>query len=144
MPIQFFPAAFNPSKQDALHYGIHLCGTAGFYAINGALFGIATPLAAALFLVGSSLSARAIHHALDKCFQPKSIANRVCCFATAFFAGSLAGAYLTTAMGLTITFASAMMLHAAALAVVVTITCLAIPCILCAGAAIGVKLLPNN
>ncbi len=130
----------NPANTE---YGISLLGTAGLYALSGVLLGVAPPLGAALFAVVSTLGTRTIHYALNKWFEPASIPQKIACFVTAFFAGSLISAFLTNAVGLSMSFAVGMLLHAAALSTVLTVICVALPCVLCLGAAIGVRLLPE-
>lgn len=124
-------------------YAMSLCTVAGLYGFTGGLFGIASPLGAAAFGFASMMSTRIVNSIFEKWGYPAHLAQKVIHFVSSFFLGSLISAFAINATGLTFSFAAGMLLHAVALSTVLTVMLVAIPCILCVGAAIGIRLVPE-
>jgi hypothetical protein len=124
-------------------YALSMCGVAGMYALAGAVCPVATPLAAAVYGIASALSTRAILCVFNKCHSPTELTQKVASFVVAFLAGSLISAFLTNASGLSMSFAAGMLLNAVIISSVLTVTFVAIPCILFFGAAVGLRFLPS-
>src|SRR5690348_1555380 len=121
-------------------YAMSLFAVAGLYGITGGLFAIAPPLSAGAFGIASMLSSRAIQSVSDKWGYSGHLAPKVACFASSFFLGSTISAFAINAIGLSFSFAAGMLLHGAILTTLLSVALVALPCILCIGAAIGIRL----
>lgn len=126
-------------------WALSVCGVAGLYGLVGCALPLATPIAAAVFGVTSTLSSRVFLWIFDKleCTQD-IVTQKVAAFAISLFAGSIVGTLLTNATGLSLSFAAGILLHTAVVGSVLTVIFVAIPCLLCIGATIGIYYLPNN
>jgi hypothetical protein len=143
MPVQPFVSFFRP-KCDA-EYITNLCGAAGLYVLAGSALSLTSPLSAAVYSLTSILSTRFALWAWDKCpCEQNDLTSKIAAFASAFFVGSIAGGFLTNALGLSMPFTTGLLLHGAVLATVLVVTGVALACILCIGACLTVRLLPEE
>jgi hypothetical protein len=124
-------------------YVLSLFAVAGLYGLTGGVLAVTSPLSAAAFGIASMLSTRVIQSIFDKWGYPAHLAQKVIYFVSSFFLGSLISAFAINALGLSFSFAAGMLLHGAILSTLLSVTLVALPCILCIGAAIGVRLLPD-
>lgn len=143
MSIQSLFSFFHRPKCDA-EYITNLCGAAGLYALAGTALSLASPWSAAAYSLTTILSTRAALWALNKypC-DPSDLTAKIAVFVSSFFAGSVMGAFLTSSMGLPMSFATGMLLHGAILSTVLIVTAVALACLLGIGACISVRSLPE-
>lgn len=124
------------------YYG-SLCAATGAYGLAGAALGIASPITAALYGLTSILSTRLILPVYNQWRAPTNLTQRIIYFAAAFFSGTICGAVITNGLGFSIGAVTCILLHATVLSVVFLVIFVSIPCLLCMGTAIGVRLLPE-
>ena len=138
---------FYPSRPKCdIEHAKSFFGIAGLYALAGAASSIASPVPAAVYCITSTLCTRIVHWALEKSsfVEKDNLIHRITAFASSFFIGSVVGAFITSAMGLPITFTAGIFLHGVVIATVLTVTAVAFICLLCSGVWIGVSMLPNS
>jgi hypothetical protein len=125
-------------------YILHMCNITGLYAIAGTMAAIPVGTAA-IYGVSSMMIAQLIFSVSDKInWREDDLIKKIVTFVSSFFVSSVLTAFLINSFGFAFSFTAGIVLHGLVLATVFNVVCVAFPLLLCIGAAIGVKLLPNE